>query len=295
MGPVKNQYQCGSCWSFNATSVLEAVKSIKDTAANGGTLVAPKRISEQEGVDCSWAYGNNGCNGGWPSNYWYYVYENGGAVKYADYTYAAVDQTCKDTSGMEKITGVANWSNFIRGWENILAALQEGPLSMAVWVDNQNAWYQYDSGVFPSAACASATTVNHAVVLVGYESGEGYYEPGEEICYEAVPDVVVDPIPAECVPGEWVDAVPAEWIEGTPDEWVPATEEVCRSSKRRERRRGYCNDGLIMSEDTRECCMPGEDGYWIQGEEGYWTEAQEGYWVDGIEEICTEEVPGYTI
>ena len=70
VGPVKNQGQCGSCWSFNATTVLEAVKSIKDTATNGGSHVDPVRLSEQEGVDCSWDYGNAGCGGGWPSNLW---------------------------------------------------------------------------------------------------------------------------------------------------------------------------------------------------------------------------------
>lgn len=56
IGPVKDQGSCGSCWSFTGTTVLEAVKSIKDSA--GGAFVAPVRLSEQEGVDCSDAYGN---------------------------------------------------------------------------------------------------------------------------------------------------------------------------------------------------------------------------------------------
>lgn len=69
--------------------MLEAVKSIKDTETTG-SYVAPKRLSEQEAVDCSDSFGNGGCNGGWPSNYWNYAKING-ALSYADYPYVAAD------------------------------------------------------------------------------------------------------------------------------------------------------------------------------------------------------------
>ena len=45
MTAVKNQGQCGSCWAFTATSVMEAV-----VAATTGT--APVRLSEQQLMDC---------------------------------------------------------------------------------------------------------------------------------------------------------------------------------------------------------------------------------------------------
>ena len=52
---VKNQGACGSCWAFSAIAGLESAGLLN----NDNTL-----YSEQDLVDCSKSYGNNGCNGG---------------------------------------------------------------------------------------------------------------------------------------------------------------------------------------------------------------------------------------
>ena len=54
--PVKDQGQCGSCWAFSATGVLESFNFI-----NTGKLIS---FSEQQLVDCA-TLASAGCNGGY--------------------------------------------------------------------------------------------------------------------------------------------------------------------------------------------------------------------------------------
>ena len=53
---VKDQASCGSCWSFGTVGTLEGALFLKT-----GKMT---RLSQQALVDCSWGFGNNGCDGG---------------------------------------------------------------------------------------------------------------------------------------------------------------------------------------------------------------------------------------
>lgn len=65
VAPPKNQGQCGAAWAFSCIGGLQGLYKI-----TSGVL---KTFSEQQLVDCSGKYGNQGCNGGIMSNGYKYV------------------------------------------------------------------------------------------------------------------------------------------------------------------------------------------------------------------------------
>jgi C1A family cysteine protease len=153
---VKDQGQCGSCWSFSTTGAVEGIVQIKH-----GHLTS---LSEQELMDCSVSYGNLGCSGGLMDNAFKYVQANGLCTE-AAYPYTAKDGTCKKTSctasADSKITGYKD----VTHTENALGAAVDGqPVSIAIEAD-QSGFQLYKSGVF-CGTCG--TNLDHGVLAVGY-------------------------------------------------------------------------------------------------------------------------------
>jgi hypothetical protein len=151
--PVKNQGQCGSCWAFSTTGSVEGAHQIAT-----GTLVS---LSEQQLMDCSSSYGNQGCNGGLMDDAFEYIIANG-ICSEASYPYKGVDGTCKTCTS---VASIKSYTNDPAGNEaNLSNMIQTGPISIAIEAD-QSAFQFYSGGVF-SAACGK--NLDHGVLIVGY-------------------------------------------------------------------------------------------------------------------------------
>ena len=69
--PVKDQGDCGSCWTFSTVGTLEAHWNILGKGKN-------VLFSEQQLVDCAGDFENYGCDGGLPSQAFEYIRSAGG-------------------------------------------------------------------------------------------------------------------------------------------------------------------------------------------------------------------------
>jgi len=167
--PVKDQGQCGSCWSFSSSGALEGAWAIST-----GKLVS---LSEQELVDCATgvSYGSHGCNGGQMDGAFKYAIQNGMCT---EDSYPYVSGTTKTAGNCHSCSSVAKFSSCSdvtpKNQALMKQAVAQQPVAVAIEADTK--YFQfYSGGVLTSSSCG--TTLDHGVLTVGYgtENGINYW------------------------------------------------------------------------------------------------------------------------
>jgi len=160
---IKNQGQCGSCWSFSTTGSTEGIHFIKKNNLVG--------LSEQNLMDCSTSYGNNGCNGGLMDQAFRYIIANRGIDTEASYPYTMATEACKYKAADSGAT-ITGFTDVTSGSETALqTASVVQPISVAIDASH-NSFQLYTSGVYYEPAC-STTALDHGVLVVGYGTSSG--------------------------------------------------------------------------------------------------------------------------
>jgi len=162
--PVKNQGNCGSCWSFSTTGSIEGAYQIKY-----GTL---ESFSEQNLVSCDNT--DAGCNGGWMDDAFEWMKGNGGICTEADYPYTSGDtgqsgscaQNCTPNPNSAPQSYVDVTPNSVADMESAVALT---PVSIAIQA-NQPAFQFYTGGVM-TGKCGQR--LDHGVLNVGYGTQDG--------------------------------------------------------------------------------------------------------------------------
>merc|ERR1711981_1276025 len=173
---VKNQGQCGSCWAFCTTEMIESYAAIET-----GTL---PELSAQQVTACTpnplSCGGTGGCYGSIPQLGYTYIQLFGHASE-SDYPYTSGTTTetgdCMyDFTNTTPVVGITGYNTLAPNDQDaVMTHLAEvGPLGVAVYASG---WGGYSSGVYSGCAYDSNIALNHAVQLVGYgtDAAEGDY------------------------------------------------------------------------------------------------------------------------
>lgn len=171
---VKNQGQCGSCWAFASTGVLEGQEANrKENLANrdsyeelydGKDVV---ELSEQNLVDC--VTKDYGCNGGYMADALDFVKEEGGIDDEKSYPYEARTKKCRFQKDKVAFTDAGS-AILPTGDEQKLKEVvaKYGPVAVAI--DASSIWFQlYRKGVYINKHCKNKQDqLDHGVLVVGY-------------------------------------------------------------------------------------------------------------------------------
>jgi len=165
ISPVKDQGQCGSCWTFGSTESIESYYAMK----YGPGMMTD--LSEQQALDCTAnpndCGGTGGCGGGTAELVFAQMMKTGMTTEwqYSYQSYFATAYQCR----FNQTTPYAFLSNYTvlpsNQYDPVMNHLATGgPLAINVMAST---WTDYESGVYDG--CPSTNVdIDHVVLLIGY-------------------------------------------------------------------------------------------------------------------------------
>jgi len=164
---VKNQGQCGSCWAFATTEMVESYAAI----ATGSLL----ELSTQQVTSCSPnplnCGGVGGCRGSIAQLGFGYLQLFGHTTEESwPYTSGSTTETGDCTFDMEATAPAVTLAGYDtlppNDQDAVLSHLAEvGPLAVNV---DASQWHSYTGGIFDGCDYAQNMDLNHVVQMVGY-------------------------------------------------------------------------------------------------------------------------------
>lgn len=159
----QDQGICGSCWSFGSTGAIEGAYFLKY-----GSLHV---FAEQELMDCSWAFGNNACDGGEDYRAYDWILQNGGISFKSNYgPYLMADGQCKASQLTPDavLTGYVNVTSANDDSVLMDALYNYGPQSISIDASQPGLSF-YVSGVYNDPLCKrDVNDLDHSVLAAGY-------------------------------------------------------------------------------------------------------------------------------
>lgn len=120
---VKNQGMCGSCWAFSTTGNVEGVNFVKNKK-----LVS---LSEEQLVDCDTL--DHGCNGGYMTNAYKAIKEEGGLETEDDYPYKGLfGKNCSMSSSKPRVNIDSYVELSSNETEIAQYLIEHGPISIGI-------------------------------------------------------------------------------------------------------------------------------------------------------------------